>query len=307
MVEPSASLAEKQSSSQDYSCPLCGGNQSQLFDRRRFRGFEVTNRICRRCGLVYQYPRMSDAELEAFYEDQYRQLYQGNPDPGQDDLAVQAARAEALLDFVKRSRIQFSRHLDIGSSAGLLLERFGAAFGSQKVGVEPGRAYREYAARRGVQTYASLEELRRAGEAKFDLVTMAHVLEHLPDPVGYLKGMRGDFLTQDGCLMVEVPNLYAHDCFEVAHLVSFSRHTLRQVLRRAGFRVVRIEEHGRPRSKRLPLYTTLLAQPGDEHGGVIAVAPEYGVALKRKGGMLRRRLNERLFPRQAWLAPAREG
>ena len=54
-------------------CPLCGSLQSHIFDQRKFRDLNVTNRICNRCGLVYQSPHMSDEELEAFYQREYRQ------------------------------------------------------------------------------------------------------------------------------------------------------------------------------------------------------------------------------------------
>ncbi len=75
-------------------CPLCGGSRSNLFDRRSFRGQEVTNRICASCGLVFQSPRMADDELAAFYEQEYRQLYQGDQEPSAKDLAVQRLRGK---------------------------------------------------------------------------------------------------------------------------------------------------------------------------------------------------------------------
>src|SRR5574341_263365 len=104
------------------SCPLCGRNQSALFDQRTFQGLPVTNRICQTCGLVFQSPRMTDAERAAFYTAEYRQLYQGWEGPDAKDLAVQSKRAESLLAFCQ-GRLPGARHyLDIGSSAGLLLE-----------------------------------------------------------------------------------------------------------------------------------------------------------------------------------------
>jgi len=129
------------------------------------------------------------------------------------------------------------------------------------------------------------------------------VLEHLPDPVGYLVEIRQRELSGSGWLLLEVPNLYAHDCFEVAHLVSFSPHTLTQVVEKAGYELVALEPHGRPRSELIPLYLTLLARPGqDLQGGAeFRVHAENGVKTRRWLGMLRRRLVTRLFPSRAWL------
>lgn len=130
--------------------PLCGNASSQLFDRREFRDHPFTNRLCQHCGLVYQSPRMSASELEAFYADEYRQLYQGSAGPNPKDLAVQSARARVLADFLTRQVAQVARYLDIGCSAGLLLQQFEYTFHSQAYGIEPGEAYRDYAPARGL-------------------------------------------------------------------------------------------------------------------------------------------------------------
>ncbi len=96
---------------------------------------------------------------------------------------------------------------------------------------------------------------------RFDLISLAHVLEHIANPVQYLAGLRQNWLTEEGSLLVEVPNLYCHDSFEVAHLVAYSPHSLTQTLQQAGFEIVVFVQHGRPRSSILPLYLTVLARP----------------------------------------------
>jgi 2-polyprenyl-3-methyl-5-hydroxy-6-metoxy-1,4-benzoquinol methylase len=285
-------------------CPLCGGLESSLFDRRSFHQQEVINRVCESCGLVYQSPRMNAAELDGFYQAEYRQLYQGSEDPIQKDLAVQYKRAEAALSFV-RSRVEgVSRHLDIGSSAGLFLQSFQKAYGCQVYGVEPGTAYREYARKQGLAVAASLEELAVQGQGDFDLISMMHVLEHIPDPVIYLSQLRKKYLNRGGWLLLEVPNLYAHDSFETAHLFSFSSHTLEQVVKKAGFEVVAIRKHGLPRSKIIPLYLTLLARPAgiESEMQTFSVQPERYASTKRRLGMFYRRIITRLAPGKAWLS-----
>jgi 2-polyprenyl-3-methyl-5-hydroxy-6-metoxy-1,4-benzoquinol methylase len=281
-------------------CPLCGSDQSNLFDRRDFRSQQVYNRICSSCGLVYQSPRMSESELEKFYEHEYRQLYQGNEGPNPKDLAVQQSRADSLLGFTRGKLTHCSRHLDNGCSAGLLLQRFQEAYKCQSIGTEPGSAYRSYAQEHGLRVYASIDELAPKGEPQFDLISMAHVLEHIGDPVTYLISLRESLLDTDGHLLVEVPNLYAHDSFEVAHLISFSAHTLSQTLQKAGFEIIALEQHGRPRSEILPLYLTALARASTKPG-TFNLQQERGVRRKRLMGMLRSQLLTRLAPRRAWL------
>jgi len=284
-------------------CPLCASEHSQIFDRRTFRAQPVTNRICVACGLVYQSPRMSDEELEKFYAAEYRRLYQGSPGPNQKDLRVQRQRAASLLALAAPHIQDIQRHLDIGCSAGLLLQEFQTAYYCQPVGVEPGDAYRAYAQSQGLTVYASLDELNTKDNGRFDLVSMAHVLEHIAQPVDYLRALRARFLSPNGWLLVEVPNLYAHDCFETAHLVSYSPHTLQQALEQAGYRIIKLAQHGQPRSEVLPLYLTACAQPGAQPAPA-RIKPERAVKLKRQLGLLCRRVLTRLQPQRAWITPS---
>ena len=280
------------------NCPLCGSDTSHVFDTRNFRGYTIHNRVCAHCGLVFQSPRMVSNELDAFYASEYRRLYQGEEGPNPKDLLNQEERASALLSFTIDEIPTITRHLDIGSSAGCLLEKFQDHYQNEAVGVEPGDAYRRYAQSRGLSIYPNITDLKNATESKFDLISMAHVLEHLPDPIGYLTSLREQFLLPHGRLLIEVPNLYCHDSFEVAHLTSYSMHTLHQTLRHSGYEIIKEESHGRPRSGLLGLYLTVLAKPGTQ---VSVIKPEKMVAKKRQLGMFRRRVLQKLFPKQAWI------
>ena len=286
-------------------CALCGSSRSLPFDRREFHGRLVENRICRDCGLVYQSPRMTEAESAAFYADGYRQFQEGSAAPTARNMAAQRSRSDSLVGFARPVVPGVSRHLDIGCSMGILLQRFQAEYRDRAVGVEPGEMHRAQAAKNGLTVYPTLEELEKAGEARFDLVSMSHVLEHLPDPVGYLSHLRDFLLTPDGWLLIEVPNLYAHDSFEVAHLYAFSPHTLTETLHRGGFEVVKFEKHGLPNSALFPLYLTVLCRPLVQPE-TTPVRPEKGVAFKRRIGMLRRRVEQRLRPGKAWLVQLSE-
>jgi SAM-dependent methyltransferase len=247
---------------------------------------------------------MTEEEATAFYERKYHRLYQGGERPDEGDMKLQHGRAEALLAFAGPRLGKVARHLDIGSSAGLLLQRIRDEFGSQPVGIEPGNGYRAYAGRQGLRVYATLDELKAGETEPFDLITMMHVLEHMPDPLAYLRELRESLLAPQGRVLIEVPNLYAHDCFEIGHTVAFSPHTLAQILSQAGYEVLAARQHGMPRSRLVPLYLTVLARPAE--GGVQSrPARETGVQMKRRLGILRRRILMRMFPHQAWISPDR--
>lgn len=283
-------------------CPLCSGRQSSLFDQRKFRQQTVVNRLCTHCGMVFQSPRMTDTELDAFYQAEYRQLYQGDAGPNAKDLAIQRSRANVLVDFSRPVITPGIRHLDIGCSSGLLLLGFAQAYATVPTGIEPGDAYRSYAQAAGLSVYPSLDTLLTDQLERFGLISMAHVLEHIADPVAYLRTLREKLLQPEGWLLLEVPNLYAHDSFEVAHLLAFSPRTLMQTVRQAGYEVQFLRQTGLPRSRLIPLYIQLLARP------VVAadkptLIPEKLVRLKRQLGLGQRKLLTRLFPLLAWQSP----
>jgi len=85
--------------------------------------------------------------------------------------------------------------------------------------------------------------------ATYDVITMWHVLEHLPDPIRVLAEVRR-LLRPDGLFIVAVPMRDSAEAqffgptwagYDVPrHLITFTRLSLTQLLTQAGFRV---EEH----------------------------------------------------------------
>ncbi len=288
-------------------CLLCGSEQHEVFSRVESFGFPLAYYQCANCGLIFQSPEAAQASDPQFYAETYRQIYQSSPEPTPKDLWVQEHRALALVQVLQTVKIDPpQRALDIGASTGILLEAFQRAFGGEVVGVEPGDAYRAHAARRGIPMFASVEDLAAAGPSRFDLISMIHVLEHLPDPVGFLAMLRTDLLKESGVLLLEVPNFYAHESYELAHLACYTPHTLQQVLRKAGFHVFFFQRHGFPRSALLNLYLTALAQPLPEDAPNWTVKRDRLVGIKRGAGLLYRRAVQKLSPHKAWL-PLPEG
>ncbi len=280
------------------TCALCGSGDHAFFAAVHDGGREVRYNLCRRCGLVFQSPRMTEEELDHYYRQAYAAEHQGVREAvTAKERHVQGLRARHLVALLTRRGAQVQRHLDIGSSAGLLMQAVAEAFGAETVGVEPGEVYRRHASASGLTVYASLEEVP---EGAFDLVTMSHVLEHLPDPVGYLRRLRQARLAEGGWLLVEVPNLFGHPSLELPHLYAFHPATLRATLEAAGYRVEQLKVHGVPRSRLLPLYLTALARPV---GGEAAPgrSSARGVRLRWRLGTQWRRWASRLAPGWAWL------
>jgi len=78
--------------------------------------------------------------------------------------------------------------------------------------------------------------------SRVDFVTLVHVLEHIPDPIAFLRNIKETDLKSNGTLFIEVPDSgefdylpKEHDEFNSLHLWFFNISTLYRVVKRAGF------------------------------------------------------------------------
>ena len=287
------------------TCPLCKSPKKIFFEDLHGSNQLVKFHICRRCGLVYQSPRMDDGELAQFYGREYRIQRQKTEDPIEKDLQMQDARARAVLELVQTHLPGVSRHLDIGSSSGALLARFHEQYGCVSIGVEPGEAYRHFSKSQGHKVFPSLDALTEANEPPFDLISMMHVLEHVADPVHTLRSLRESRIQPGGYLLLEVPNLIDHECLELSHLYAFTQPTLRETVRQAGFQVLWSKTHGSFRSPILNLFVTLLARAESEPQLPRKIRSNpFGIKTRRRLGKLKRDFFTRRFPDWTWQAPS---
>lgn len=283
------------------NCPLCRSAQNEPFDTLNVNGRVIEYRLCSRCGMVFQSEDWKKEDLTDFYAKEYRKLMEGEDRVSEKNLAIEETRARLLVTWLKAQGVQsVKRHMDIGASTGALINRTKHEFGADVLGVELSNSHRAYAESRGLSMLPSVEALDAKNEQRFDLISLIHVLEHLPEPVQALTNLRERLLTPDGAFLLEVPNLYIHNSYEIAHLHAFSKHTLLETLRLAGYRVAALRVHGQPRSNVLGLYITVLARPMAAPAD-LTVRPEGNVRIKRKLGMAYRRGLEHLLPGQAWL------
>lgn len=159
------------------------------------------------------------------------------------------------------------RWLDFGAGHGGALDLLGPQ--ATAAGLEPNDEQRAAAIARGHHMYAALDGL---GEARFDIITLFHVIEHLPDPIGILQTLRSH-LRPGGEIIIEAPHardalLTTFDCpafkdFTLwsEHLILHTRDSLAAIIRAAGLAVTSITGRQRyPLSNHL--YWLRRGQPG---------------------------------------------
>jgi SAM-dependent methyltransferase len=285
-------------------CPVCHGEGRIHFISITHGGYQLEYLACKSCAAVYQSPRMTAEELAGFYTEGYREFYQQTEAPTKKDLVMQETRAARTLELVRRDLPAVQRHLDIGSSSGALLESFRQAYGCVSIGVEPGDVYRKFSQSIGIETFPSLERLLENKPGTFDLASMMHVIEHLPDPRTTLSSLRQNLLSPGAHLLVEVPNLYEHEAFELAHLFAFTPASLERLLRLAGFDIVWVRAHGSFRSPILKLFVTALARVPEAQIDPprLRSFPRL-IKARRWLGQTKRKLFTRLLPDWTWQAP----
>jgi 2-polyprenyl-3-methyl-5-hydroxy-6-metoxy-1,4-benzoquinol methylase len=281
------------------TCPLCESRIFKQFATVCYAQGYVQYLKCNNCGFVFQSPQMDENAQRKFYGDNYRIFEFGQAEPPKIDIDIQNKRAKHLVSLLNPYIRQLNGkvHLDIGCGLGILLKEINRAFGTISAGIEPDNAYRNYTiTHQSLPTFSSIEEWQNSTYTSAFIVTMSHVLEHLPDPIKYLTFIRTDVLDKDGYLLIEVPNLFFHPSFELPHVSAFSPHTLMESLNKSGYRILSYQYHGVP-SWITPRYITVIAQPCEKRlVEIYRVIPEpHGVAIKRSFGINISRFEDSIY------------
>lgn len=157
------------------------------------------------------------------------------------------------IEEAQKLRVQnIENWLDIGTGPGLFLEA-AASLGMQALGIEPSVQASKYANSRGLEVindFFNYENSQKIGT--FDAIHASAVLEHIPNPGDFLSNVL-NCLSEDGILVIVVPNdnnpiqnIFTKNNLKPKwwlappfHLNYFNHHSLKTLLEKAGFEVVK--------------------------------------------------------------------
>lgn len=128
--------------------------------------------------------------------------------------------------------------MDFGCGNGNFLEAFGNHFHSwQLLGVEQNIKYQKNIESLKNAKFTSKPLKQIKGE--FDLISLVHVLEHIVNPIKFLKNISKK-LTSNGLILIEVPNLKKSpfDILIADHVTHFYEETIRQSLQAANLEIL---------------------------------------------------------------------
>lgn len=231
-----------------FECGICGGTAGAfLFSARDFN-FHTTDESfsivrCSACGTAQTVPRPPEDSLSRFYPPSYYPT--GGYDPAYYRRRIRPPQRDKL-EIVVRFRPSGTL-LDVGCGAGFFV-REASQYGFSAQGIEFSREAVEFGMREGDIRLAEGDLLQtQFPDSSFDIVTLWHVLEHLPRPAETLQKIRA-LLKPGGILAIAVPNFDSVQArvfrgrwyhLEVPrHLYHFTPGTLRRLLDAEGFDVL---------------------------------------------------------------------
>ena len=231
-----------------HQCTLCKSEKFVVVAEKDQFGIPLDTALCKRCGLVFSFDQLDDNGAKIFYTDYYRKIYEGVDGPTLDHsyykrLFSGGIAVPKIPKFIKKESVV----LEIGCGGGWNLVPY------QKAGINyTGFDYDEHMVNFGREKYGlnihlgGVDAAREMG-VKADLVILSHVLEHVTDPVLFLKDI-GAVMKDGALLRITVPCLdylkyfggsgTSFDfglCLQNAHNFTFSERTLQMTLMKAGF------------------------------------------------------------------------
>ncbi len=256
-----------------HSCYICGGEKfirrpGKVRDNASLEAME-----CIDCGLVFL---SSFSHItEGFYGNSG--MHAGEVD--REKWSKETAWDDERRFYTLRWVIENKSVLDFGcGNGGFLLNAKEVA--RSVAGIEPENCLKTYFRTEGLEVFSSIEDAADS----FDVITMFHVLEHIPDPRTILKKLC-EKLNDGGQLIVEVPNaddallkLYQCEPFSnftywSCHLFLFTPSTLTALAKQAGLVINYIKQVQRyPLSNHL--YWLAKGKPGGHQRWGFLDSPE---------------------------------
>ena len=218
------------------NCDCCGGGQAEsVYVGRDFQHHipgEWTVVRCRKCGLCYTDPRPDEDSLDLIYPEDYTpykerqrkkksfrwqlqqwalQRHWGYPPPVSSSLGKVLtwplmvwfkgkSRREGLIPWEGAGRL-----LDYGCGGGGNLDTM-RQWGWTVTGMDMSEQALSVCRKQGLDVHQGVDPTKVFASGSFDVVTLWHVIEHVPSPTETLRQMHS-VLTPNGKIVVVMPNI----------------------------------------------------------------------------------------------------
>lgn len=236
-------------------CNICGIQDEEFL-------FNAPERIvrCRRCGLLYNNPRLDRKSLKELYSKEYFVLDGDQLGTDYKAYANYIADEPVIVRSMIRRMNKVEKYtgrkgtvLDVGCAAGFSLLA-ASRLGWQAEGIEFSDFCHTYAISRGFKVHHGMLSDYPCREKHFDAITMWDYLEHSADPLADLQ-LCAAMLKPGGVLLLSIPNIdsWSFPIFKdkwigfknIEHFYYFSRSTLAKLATMSGMRMQDSFYHGK--------------------------------------------------------------
>ncbi|MFA6467138.1 MAG: class I SAM-dependent methyltransferase [Patescibacteria group bacterium] len=205
--------------------------------------------FCQNCHIIISRLQKTPIATTKKYEDYYEEEKGGRFGFGL-EIIIRLFRFNRAYN-IKKIKPQAKSILDIGCGRGFILYYLKKYLGfTTTVGTQISRPAAEFARKKLALNIHQADLLDiDFGEQKFDLITMLHVLEHVPNPEEYVEKIY-KLLNKDGIFLVEVPNFNAWsrkitDQYWLSldpeyHIIFFNYQNISRLLKKYNFHIKKI-------------------------------------------------------------------
>ena len=230
-------------------CILCKNEKFQLISKKTRDSKKHKIIRCLKCNHIQLFPIPTLIDEKKFYDENLQ-------DKSINDIgSIKRARRKMMYDNIRRYQFiqkiisKKSRVLEIGSGHGFFLEIM-KTNGFDIIGYDISKEKRKYSKKiTDVPVYDININEKIPADNKFDIVVLFHTLEHITEPITLLKNIK-KLLKPKGKILIEVPNsddfhlklnkFYKEFYWERAHIHYFNPKILKNVIRKSGFKNIRI-------------------------------------------------------------------
>ena len=189
-----------------FHCIVCDSDRSTSHTMKDAKaGDLILIACCQNCGLVQLKNVPNELDLFDFYKSKYRIEYKKQDKPSPKHVYRAGAQAISRLKKIAPFIRENTKLLDIGSGGGEFTY-LASCMGADASGIDPSSGYLEF----GKNHYSINVEQRQISQLEdtqsYEIVTMFHVLEHLPNPLKVIRKVH-QILKVGGLFVIEVPNL----------------------------------------------------------------------------------------------------
>lgn len=231
-------------------CPICSSQNTSVFWNKVWFSDNQVVRNCLSCEVLFLYPqrtlenqRQFDAQYARYISEREKLVIDKLPLPFDEVVSESIAeRFEDLKSYFEHG----TSFLEVGAEKGGFLQLVRPRFKSI-TGVDSCPEYKEIIRGLGFNSYSYVEEIPE--NAKFDRICFFSLLEHIIDPLNFLKSLSSK-LNTDGLMIFEVPSareplisLYNVEAFkdfyfQAMHPYVYSLDALKILAEKAGLNII---------------------------------------------------------------------